>query len=265
MQIPPHPALAHVVKHYLLLNGLQPAGTVHRLFADGNTGLVFNLGNAAFGAADNTSAIHSCWLYGQIKTYHDLTLTGNINWIVVVLQPYGAYHLLGVPADELFNCFFPAEEILGHGMQEIANALMCVTQLNERVQLLDKFFLQQVNKRKEPDPVIMQAVNFIIQHEGIMPVELLLQSLYVTERTLERKFKHTIGITPKRFIEIVRLNASAKKMQQLKEKQSLAGIAHDSGYFDQAHFTKDFRRFTGFTPQQYHEQVHPLALNFLQL
>jgi AraC-like DNA-binding protein len=257
MQIPPHPALAHIVRHYLILDGLQPAGGVHRLFADGNTGLVFNLDNAAF----NASAIHSCWLYGQIKTYHDLTLTGSINWIVVVLQPYGAYHLLGVPADELFNCFFPAEEVLKHRMHEIVNALLRVTQLSERVQLLNNFLLQQISKSKGPDPMIMQAVDLIIQHEGVMPVELLLQSLFVTERTLERKFKHTIGLSPKRFIEIVRLNVSAKRMQRMKEKQSLASVAYDGGYFDQAHFIKDFRKFTGFTPQQYFEQVHPLALN----
>lgn len=265
MQIPPHPALAHLVRHYLVLNGLQPAGSMHRLFADGNTGLVFNLGDAVFSGSDNAAAVHSCWLYGQIKTYHDLTLTGNINWIVVVLQPYGAYHLWGVPADELFNCFFPVEEIIKHQMRGITNALLRVTQLSERVQLLNNFLLQQAVKSKGLDPIIVQAVELIIQHEGIMSVELLLQTLFVTERTLERKFKQTVGISPKRFIEIVRLNASAKRMQRMNEMQSLAGVAYDSGYFDQAHFTKDFRKFTGFTPQQYHEQVHPLALNFLQL
>lgn len=260
MQILPHPALAHLIRHYLVLDGLQPAGGVHRLFADGNTGLVFNLDNAAF-----ASAVHPCWLYGQIKTYHDLTLTGSINWMVVVLQPYGAYHLWGVPADALFNCFFPAEEVLKHRMDEITNALMRVTQLSERVQLLDTFFLQQINKCKAPDPVIIQAVDHIVQHEGAMSVTLLLQFLYVTERTLERKFKHAVGITPKRFIDIARLNVSAKRMQRMNKNQSLARVAYDSGYFDQAHFIKDFRKFTGFTPQQYHSQVHPLALNFLQL
>jgi AraC-like DNA-binding protein len=261
MQISPHPALAHVVRHYLILDGLQPAGGVHRLFADGNTGLVFNLDNTAF----NASAIHSCWLYGQIKTYHDLTLTGSINWIVVVLQPYGAYHLWGVPANELYNCFFPAEEVFKHRMHEIAHALMNAAQLSERIQLLNNFLLQQINKSKGIDPVIIQAINLIIQHEGVISVELLLQSLFVTERTLERKFKHSIGISPKRFIEVVRLNVSAKRMQRMKEKQNLAGVAYESGYFDQAHFIKDFRKFTGLTPQQYYEQVHPLALNFLQL
>lgn len=262
MQIPPHPALAHLVRHYLVLDGLQPAGGIHRLFADGNTGLVFNLDNAALTAGSST-AIHACWLYGQIKTFHDISLAGHINWIVVVLQPYGAYHLWGIPANELFNCFFPAEEVLKVRIHEISQALVSAQQLSKRVQLLDEFLLPQINK--QPEPIIMQAVHHIVQHEGIVPVASLLQTLFVTERTLERKFKQTIGITPKRFIEIARLNASAKRMQRLKERGSLASVANDGSYFDQAHFIKDFRKFTGFTPQQYHEQMHPLALNFLQL
>ena len=96
-------------------------------------------------------------------------------------------------------------------------------------------------------------------------MESLLQTLFVSERTLERKFNQTIGITPKHFIDIVRLNTSAKILQRMKEKHRLAGVAYECGYFDQSHFIKDFKKITGVTPQQYHEQVRPLALNFLRL
>lgn len=265
MQIKPHPALAHLVRHYLVLDGLQPVGGVHRLFADGNTGMVFNLGNAALSTVGNGLAVNSCWLYGQVKTFYDISLTGNINWIVVVLQPYGASHLWGIPATEWVNCFFPAEEVLRSRVQDVCQALIKTAQLSERVQRLDNFLLREMNKCKTPDPIIVQAVNYIVQYQGLVSVELLLQTLFVSERTLERKFKQAIGISPKRFIDIVRLNTSAKRLQQMKEKRRLTGIAYDSGYFDQAHFTKEFKKTTGVTPQQYHEQVHPLALNFFQI
>jgi transcriptional regulator GlxA family with amidase domain len=104
-----------------------------------------------------------------------------------------------------------------------------------------------------------------MQQEGMLPVESLLRILSVNERTLERKFKLHIGITPKRFSDIIRLNASAKRMQRMKEGAALTGIAYESGYFDQAHFSKEFKKYTGITPQQYHAQARPLALNFLEL
>src|SRR5689334_7186579 len=100
MQIRPHPGLAHLIRHYLVLDGASAANGIHRLFADGNTGLVFNLDHATLCVAGDKPADHACWLYGQVKTYHDLSLAGKINWLVVVLQPYAAYHLWRVPAIE---------------------------------------------------------------------------------------------------------------------------------------------------------------------
>ena len=113
--------------------------------------------------------------------------------------------------------------------------------------------------------MIVQAVQHIVMHEGSLPVESLLQMVSVNERTLERKFKLHIGITPKRFSDIVRLNTSAKKVQQVKAPRKLTGVAYDCGYFDQAHFINEFKKYTGITPYQYHAQAHPLAVNFLEL
>jgi len=265
MQIRPHPALAHLVRHYLVLQGRQPVAPAHRLFADGNTGLVFNLENAALHTTGHRPSQHSSWLYGQVNTYHDLFLAGNINWIVVVFQPYGAYYLWGVPATEWYNCFFPAHEVLGPPVKAITTALLKTTHVTERIQLLNTFLLQQLDKSLLPDQVVVQAVQQITAHEGALPVQSLLQTLSVNERTLERKFKLHTGITPKHFSGIVRLNAGAKRMQRMKTGDRLTGIAYESGYFDQAHFIREFQKYTGMAPHQYHRDVRPLALNFLQL
>jgi len=265
MQLQPHPALKRFVRHYLVLDGAQPANGVHRLFADGNTGLVFNLDNAVLCAAGNTPAQDSCWLYGQVKTYHDLTIAGSINWIVVVLQPYGAYQLWGVPGSEWYNSFFPATEVLGAHIRDISNALVDAKDLSRRICLLDNYLLQLVDQKRRSDGQVIEAVQQIMMQEGAMSVESLTKTLPISERTLERKFNLQIGITPKRFADIVRLGFSAKRMQRMQSGHGLTGIAYDSGYYDQAHFINEFKKYTGITPQQYHARANALALNFLAL
>jgi len=265
MQIQPHPALAHLVRHYLVLEEREAVNWQHRLFTDANTGLVFNLGEAAFHISDASPSQHAAWLYGQINNYHDLSLSGHIKWIIVVFRPYGAHQLWGVPASEWNNCFFPASEVLGASIHVITSKLLATTLLSQQLQLIDTFLLHQLDKRRRPELVVIQAVEEITKHEGTLQVECLLRKLSVTERTLERKFKLHTGITPKQFSGIARLNASAKRIKRMQAEDTLTDIAYESGYFDQAHFIRDFRKYTGFTPQQYQQEVHPLALNFLQL
>lgn len=264
MQFQPHPALAHLVRHYLVLEEQEAVFWNHRLFADGNTGLVFNLGSASLHISDNRPSQHVAWLYGQIYNYHDLSLSGNIKWIVVVFRPYGANYLWGVPATEWCNCFFPASEVIGTSLDTLSSALIKTKDLSQQIHLIDAFLLQQ-NKDTHPDPIVIQAVAEITKHEGTLPVQYLLKKLIVNERTLERKFKLYTGITPKQFSGIVRLNASAKRLKKMNTQETLTDIAYDSGYFDQAHFIKEFRKYTGITPHQYQQEAHPLALNFLQL
>lgn len=265
MQLAPHPALAHLVRHYLVLEEQQVVTWSHRLFTDGNTGLVFNLGNAALHISDNHPSQHSTWLYGQISNYHDLSLSGNIKCIIAVFRPYGAHHLWRVPAEEWSNCFFPASDLLGSAIDAFTSTLLKTKDLNQQISLIDAFLLQQMDKSIRPEPVVIKAVEEITKHEGSLSVHDLLKKLYVTERTLERKFKLYTGITPKQFSGITRLNASAKKLKKMHREDTLTDIAYESGYFDQAHFIREFKKYTGITPHQYQQEAHSLALNFLQL
>lgn len=263
MQIKPASHIAHIVRHYLVLNGALPAATWFRLFADGNTGLVFNTGHASLRQPGGQEMQQASWLYGQLSSYQDLDISGELNWIIVVLQPYGAHHLWGVPATDLKDKLVPARELLGNSIDDISTALLNTPDLQACIHKLDAWISALHDKRKSPEPLLQQAIQLINASAGSLQVHALLKQLNVNERMLERKFKQATGISPKQYSGIVRVNASAKKLQQ--QTGSLTAVAYDHDYFDQAHFIKDFRKYTGITPWQYQHSVDQLALNFIRL
>ncbi|MGW8122652.1 helix-turn-helix domain-containing protein [Roseivirga echinicomitans] len=74
-----------------------------------------------------------------------------------------------------------------------------------------------------------------------------------SERHVMSLFKDHIGLSPKRFIQLVRFSESLKRIDEMDESQMLADIAFGMGYHDQAHFTRDFKRLCGKTPKQIRE------------
>lgn len=264
MQIRPSPHIAHIVRHYLVLRGSLPGEAIHRLFADGNTGIVFNLAGTRIRLPGKSLQYQRCWLYGQLSAYQDFSLSGSIHWIVVVLQPYGAYQLWNIPALEWKDRFFPAQEMLGDAADIISNELTSATSIHACISRLNEWIFHLSGNGKQPEPVLLQALHQISAREGSVPVHTLLKQLHISERMLERKFKLNIGVSPKQYAGIVRMNASAKKLKRLQHQASLTSIAYEGDYFDQAHFINDFRKYTGITPWQYQHTVDPLALNFLR-
>lgn len=265
MQFRPSPHIAHIVRHYLVLRGSMPGEAIHRLFADGNTGIVFNLAGTGIRLTGKPMHAEPCWLYGQLSSYRDFSLSGNIDWIVVVLHPYAAHQLWNVPAMEWKDNFFPAKEVLGPAVDSVIAGLLKTTTIQERIDLLDHWIFHLSGNGKQAESLLLQAIHQIIASEGVISIHSLLQQLQVSERMLERKFKLTIGISPKQYSGIIRMNVSAKKLKRFQNHASLTSIAYEADYFDQAHFIKDFRKYTGITPWQYQHAVDPLALNFLRL
>lgn len=264
MQILPHPHIAHIVRHYLLLRGAFEKESVVRLFADGNTGLVFNLGDTSFRLPACSASHQRSWVYGQMNTFQDLVIDGPLHCVIVVLQPYGAHQLWGEMVNEWKDQFIAATEVLGKGIGVIGEQLVHAAAVQDIVRLLNAWIIDLAINNRQPDTLLLKAVQLITRTGGQMPVHRLLEQLRVHERLLERKFKTGIGISPKQYSGIVRITDSAKGIRHLRQTGQLTGVAYDHDYFDQAHFIKDFKKYTGITPWQYQHRVSLLALNFLR-
>ena len=89
----------------------------------------------------------------------------------------------------------------------------------------------------------------------------LIESMPMSRRTFERKFLNEIGVSPKTYAKIRRFGNTCLLMAG-KRDVNLMDVLHEGGYYDQSHFIKDFKYFSGRTPKKYVENNTELA-NFV--
>jgi len=101
----------------------------------------------------------------------------------------------------------------------------------------------------EVDPRLHYALQ-LLNSENSISIDTLSQSLCISNRGLQKLFKKHIGMSPAYYRKIIRFN-KATQLLSSDSNSSLTEISYACGYFDQAHFIKDFREFGGISPSEF--------------
>jgi AraC-like DNA-binding protein len=136
-----------------------------------------------------------------------------------------ARHSLGTNGTKLIEA---------RGLPEISKALRDVVN-------------QCASRAQDPEPSTLAAIGLLHASAGCATVVELSSATGVPDRTLRRRIHQAVGLSPKRFAGVLRFQHAMRRLQQ-PQAPSLAEVATDCGYSDQAHLTREFQRFGGFTP-----------------
>ena len=268
MQILPSKGLSSYIKHYLFLESVGDDIKKLRLFSDGNTGLVFSFkNNITHYLPENQRFINlpNAFIYGQISDFKDLFLKKITSLIIVVFQPYGIHRLLGMPANELKNSILNIDEIMGQQGLILYEELSVQQDLVTKLQLLNSFFLKLSEKMPNRNQILIDAsLDFILKNGGEITIAQLVKHIGYTERHIERLFSETIGLNPKKFGNIVQLHHFLKLLRSPTNQKKITDLCYNTGYVDQSHLIKVFRKYTGITPTQYLNNTQKLAVNFIE-
>lgn len=190
-------------------------------------------------------------LAGQITAPLDLLPSKQVGVLGVRFHPGGAASFFPFPQQEVAGRLAPLEDLLGPEARRLTCRIGEAGSARARVAILEQFLLSRF---RPPEPWL----------EMLQPVRphprLWLETAGVGPRQFRRRFQNLVGLPPKLFARIRRFHVSL----QLVETMPLAAAACESGYADQAHFTRDFREFSGLTPTAYLRQRHLLNDRFLQ-
>jgi AraC-like DNA-binding protein len=127
----------------------------------------------------------------------------------------------------------------------------------QAVTTLEEFLIQQALIRTYDFKLIQTAAKLLYYTKGQYRISELADYCQVSVRQLERGFQQVIGTSPKTFARTLRFQEAERRLM-FDPDADLTGLAYECGYFDQAHFIKDFKAFTGKTPTEHAEQMRKL-------
>lgn len=266
MQLKPTPLLSGIVRHFLVIESDKQSAM--RIFSDGNTGVVFNYGDPLFYQNEMHSGaalLPAGFLYGQLDTYKNVWALGKIRLLIAVLHPFGAAALFKMPASELRNQIIECADCFGTHFEGVNDEIACSPAIHDKIRAAEHFLLSQLRVAGSSNALVTNTVNIIHTQNGLVSVAQLTAVTGTTERQLQRKFEEHIGISPKRYAGIIRMQYALRMLRKKSTYLSLAGIACESGFFDQAHLIREMKNLSGLTPGQYLSPQNVLAANLIRL
>ena len=104
-----------------------------------------------------------------------------------------------------------------------------------------------------PDDRIQKAISIILENKGQSTIAEVRDQVFVAERTFERQFITQVGLSPKQFAKIIQFKSSLQLLNEENYDQ-LLDVGLDSGFSDQSHFIRSFKKYTGKTPSEFIRQ-----------
>jgi transcriptional regulator GlxA family with amidase domain len=130
-------------------------------------------------------------------------------------------------------------------------------QYEQAAKALEEFLLQRAILRKYDLELIQSAAKWLHHTRGECRIADLADYCQVSVRQLERGFRRVIGASPKIFARTVRFEQAQRRLM-FDPDADLTQLAQECGYFDQAHFIKDFKEFAGKTPSEHARQMRAM-------
>ncbi len=163
------------------------------------------------------------------------------------LTPLGARALLGLPAGELAYGVVPLEDVFGPSASGLVDRLVSSLGWGDRFAVLDEVLVRRLKEGCVPPAPVAWAWRRLVSAGGAVEVDTLARDVGYSRRQLSELFRRELGLSPKVAARVVRFEHSRRLLER-SEGASLARVAASSGYYDQAHLTREWREIAGCTP-----------------
>lgn len=241
----------------------QYAPKVERILPDGQMEVIFHLGSRFLHKDKDTERVQArSFLYGQLHQYVDLIPSANAKIIAIRFRPYGLFPFVSLSPKEFQAQQIGLQDLFGNSGRELEEQVNEATDTSSAVSIIEAFLLRQLINFSAPDPLIVHVSEVITQSGGLGDIKDIIRSYKISPRHFQRKFLEVTGTKSKTLARITRLQ-KAIRLAQHQSFSTLTELSLAAGYYDQAHFIRDFKSFAGQTPRRFFQQQHELNEQFI--
>ncbi|WP_316812734.1 helix-turn-helix transcriptional regulator [Pedobacter heparinus] len=222
---------------------------INRVVPNTSFALAFRYrGQISYITETGKTALPAATFSGLRKSVRLISYAAQTAALIVQFEETGVTAFFRQPLHALFeesislDNFFPPSEIsiVEEGLTEATTDLT-------KIAIVEQFLYSKLRHSK-PDKLVSEAIARIHSNHGIIKIKDLAQSLCISNDAFEKRFRKVVGATPKQFSSIVKIKTIIDQNPALS---TFTEVALEHGYYDQPHFNKDFKLFTGQTPTEF--------------
>lgn len=199
---------------------------------------------------------------GQVNFSSHLYADRHVEMIVVVFQPHTLSLFMNMPASLFYNQEVSGYSLENGGLHELSARISECEDNSACINYIEAWLLSQLSENLFDTTHRIRRIDAAIRQILTFPqtsVTELSSIACLSKKQFERLFNSFVGMNPKEYIRIVRFQKALAQMQRLSEEVSLAQVAYASGYADQSHFIREFRKFCGYTPMSLLKVSNPYS------
>ena len=248
--IAPSAPLRPYVRSYWSFRREAPLLAYHEEYMHprGGFGIVFNFGDRLF--LDGQALVEPVFLDGTNTISRKMGFLGRVELMGISFWEGEAYPFLTVPLVELRDETPLLDVLESPSLMYLYERLYAVHSLPARIELLEQWLIGRLLLRKERDPLVRASLAWLRQVEGRLSIAALAEKFAIGQRQLERLYQTQVGLSPKQYAQLLRIQTARLALKQMRA-HSTTDLAVDLGFYDQAHFIREFKAVVGMTPYSY--------------
>lgn len=246
-KVTPTDRLKPYIRHYIISENAEEQ--TFKIFP--STGLVIGfqykgrLSTWVSGLENNLAPAGITGITDSFKVFKSTADTGTI---LIYFTEAGLAQFTSCPAHVLFNQSISLDHLFDSSkVTEVEEMLSVAATDVQKISVIENFLLSQL-REIDMDWLVIEAIKLIYLSKGAIRIKELNDKLHISPSPFEKRFRKLVGTSPKKFTSIVRFHSV---LNSLESGKTLTEICYENNFFDQAHFIKNFKQFTGQTPEHF--------------